>query len=136
METLIFFLIIGFTLLYAVVEALHDYYVIRNEVGYTDDSKKWHLWGLIQNLLGFVPIFIVLFIWDPKLLFPVVLVVSFLFWQIHDSLIGILFFRRPFYLGNHGIDRHLNEIFNGGFNLFIVRAMFMTVGIINYFRAF
>ena len=136
METLIFFSIVAFTFIYAIVEAFHDFYVIRNEVGYTDDSKKWHLWGFLQNVLAFTPIFIGVLIWLPQSVLSIVMLVAFLFWQLHDTFLGILFYRRPFYLGNHGLDRHLDNIFNGGFNFFIVRAMIMTVWVFEYFRSY
>jgi hypothetical protein len=134
METQIFFAVLAFTLIYSVTEATHDYYVIKNDVGYTHYSKMWHWWGMIQNAIAFAPVIIALFIWDYRLACPLSLIAVLLFWQLHDSIIGWKLYRRPFYLSNKGFDRFLDEVFQGGVSVFVIRMMFILTSAFDYFR--
>lgn len=136
METLLFFYVIGFVIIYSIVEATHDYNVIKNDCGYNEYSKRWHWWGMVQNALAFFPVLILLYIFDPRVVAPMAVLIAFLFWQLHDSLIGWMLYRRPFYLSNKGLDRWLNDVFQGGDQFFVIRLMFIVVCTFIYFRTF
>lgn len=126
---------IAFTVIYAYIEATHDYYVIRNDIGYNDTAKKWHFWGMIQNALSFLPVYIILFMWQENNEGFKLMAISFLlFWQLHDSIIGWKFYRRVFYLGTHGFDSWLTQVFQNGRTVAIIRISIAFFFSYDYFR--
>ena len=103
-------------LVYAIVEATHDFHVIKG------NSRKWHAWGMIQNALFFVALF-----WLAD--FRIVIASGVLFWQLHDSLLGYYLYKDIFYLGWKGMDGWIKKVF-GGKSFLIIRIV--TIGILLY----
>jgi hypothetical protein len=135
--TLIYFLAIAFTIVYSIIEARHDYWLIIDTMSrYGKISKKWHQWGLFQNALAFIPLIVALFINDFRTTIPLTIAIAFLFWQLHDSLIGYQLDKGIFYLGNTSkIDRFMFKVFWNGFNVAIIRiAFFFGCATFDYFR--
>lgn len=113
---------------------MKDFYVIKNDLGWSDYSRKWHIWGAIQNALAVAPLMVILCMWDFELGRKLCLIIFLLFWQLHDSILGWKFYRRPFYLGNHGLDRWLEQVFQNGVNVFIIRITIVLLTALEYFR--
>jgi hypothetical protein len=135
MEIQIFIACIFFTVAYAIAWSCKDYNVIRNDIGYyTDYSRKWHFWGVIQGLLAFTPLTIWLFYWNWELAINLSVVMAFLLWQLHDSILGWRFYRRIFYLGSHGTDAVLEAIFQSAAILSFIRIGFIVTFIYDYFK--
>jgi hypothetical protein len=117
-----------FTIVYGIVEALHDVNVIKNDRGKSEYSTKWHRLGFIQNALAFTPLTITLFLFNWELAIPVIIGLGVLFWQLHDSIIGWKLHKDIFYLGNSGWDEQIDAIFWEGSVLSILRmgALFFS----------
>jgi hypothetical protein len=115
-----------FTIVYSYVEATHDYYVIKNDKGYNNLSAKWHSWGLYQNALTFLPIFIAVGFYNIEIVMPIMIVMSFTFWQFHDSIISYKLYKKFFYLSSHGFDGKMLKFFKSARNLSLLRILIIV----------
>lgn len=135
---LIYILVITYTIFYSIVEARHDYWVIQYGNPYVKKIARirWHQWGFFQNALAFIPLVFALFYYDWHLAISLTIAIGFLFWQLHDSLIGYFLDQGLFYLGNTSkIDRFITKVFWDGSNAFIIRIVFFFLpASIEYFR--
>ena len=121
MITFLFIFALSFTVIYAAVESIHDCYVILNDKGKSKYSAKWHNWGWAQNFFAFLPLMVWVFLTSPQLFYPLCIACIFLFWQLHDSIIGYRLHKDIFYLGSSGFDEILDNIFWGGATLSTIR---------------
>lgn len=125
---------LAFTILYSVVEANHDYYVIKNDKGYNKTSRAWHKWGWFQNALAFVPLTVGLFAYDWRLAIPLTIANGVLFWQLHDSIIGYKLTKKWWHMGTTGADNKLMQIFQNGKQFAVIRSMFIGTAILDATR--
>lgn len=124
------------TALYSVVESLHDVNVIRNDKGWSEYASRWHVYGAITNGVAlFVPFAVLSLISGVYIASLMLILAVILFWQLHDSIIGYLLYKKIFYLGKNGLDGWLNRVFHGGANLSVVRLGVIGCVIIEYFRS-
>lgn len=134
MDLLVFVAVLSFTIVYSYVESRHDVNVILNDNGYNNYSKRWHFFGLIQNFLAFLPLTIWLWFWNWHLAFNLTIMMGFLFWQLHDSIIGYGLTKNIFHLGTTGSDKWFSAVFQNGKTFAFIRMSIVTVVIYDYFR--
>jgi hypothetical protein len=113
--------VLVYTILYSVVETNHDYWVIKNDKGYTKESENWHMWGWLQNALAFVPMAVGVIALDYRVGIPATIVSGLLFWQLHDSILGYKLHKDIFYLGKGKFDKWLDKVFWSGRIVSIIR---------------
>ena len=135
MNTLIFFLAIAYTVVYAFTKARRDYNVILNDKGRTIYSDRWHSWGMAQSMVAFTPwIILLLFGYDLYLFALLTVVVSLMFWQLNESLIGYFLYKELFYIDNSKFGLWLKRVFWNGFNVFVIRFVIIGCVTLEYFR--
>jgi hypothetical protein len=99
---------------YIIAEPIRNIHVIK------DNSRQWHSWQFVTNLLFFIPFF---FLMDWR----IVVISGLMFWQIRDSVIGYSLTKNIFYLGSKGMDGWINKVFQSGKTFAIIRIAFILV---------
>jgi hypothetical protein len=117
-----------YVIAYAVLWGLRDVNIIRNDKGYNGYSKKWHQLGFMITALILLPVFYL----TPTL--PFILASIMLTWQLHDSVISWKLYKKVFYLGNHGFDGWLKQVFINAVNVSIIRLAVIAICVYDYIR--
>lgn len=130
----IFVLTISFVILYSIIESLHDINIIRDSANRKKFINNWHLYGFMQNAQIFTLLFISLFILDSSSSWSLMIASGFIFWQLHDSIIGYALHKDIFYMSKDKTSAFIDKVFNGGMQFMIVRSIFILCSIIEYFR--
>jgi hypothetical protein len=130
----IFVIVISLVVIYSIVEGIHDYNVIQDSSHNKTYISRWHTLGLIQNSLFFVVLMIGLYLINPVSCWSLMIASGFLFWQLHDSILGYMLHKDVFYLGKNKIDAFLDQVFWGGKSVMVIRMMVILCAVIEYFR--
>jgi hypothetical protein len=127
-KVMIAILSILFIILYSILWGVRDVNIISNDRGYNVFSKRWHILGWWLTALIMLPIFYV----NP---IPSFIIGSIIIcWQLHDSVIGWMLYKKPFYLGSKGFDGWLLRVFQSGKTVTVIRMGILLCCILNYIR--
>lgn len=126
-----------FITFYSVLESVMDVNIIKNDKGYNETSFTWHWLSFFVNGFAILAVTAIIFLLFPisiHLAITLLIINIFLFWQLHDSIIGYGLTKNIFYLGNTCTDSWLNRVFYGGKTLTAIRILFIGCAVLEYFR--
>jgi len=139
-EIWIFLIAIIVVIMVTMVEARHDYWVIRSIKGNilpynfpVLDENRWKFWGNLYELTWFVFISAIasyfLNKWSP---FLWILILWLIRWIIHDCFLGKFLADDWFHLGNTGFDGKMKEIFQNGFLYLVWKVVILIIATGSY----
>jgi len=132
-ETWIFLILIIFVIGVTLVEARHDYWVIK--FLYPGSKGRWKIWGNLYELAWIVFVSglfaFLLSKWSPVLWILILWIVR---WIIHDCAIGYFLTGNIWHIGTTGFDDFIGRIFQRSGVLYLIwKVVILIITVGSYF---